>query len=326
MTRPVPLSSPGSVRPFPGSRLARLCWCWCLVAGLVSSAWAEGLSPVRFAFSRRLFGHVNQADARAAVVVYARTIAGERGIPMDPEPQFLDGPTRIARAIEQGAFELISMPVDEYFTVGAQGLADPFIISVHGGSTTEEYVLVTRTENGVSGLDQLQGSRLVVSGDSRDRLGMVWLEVLLARRGLGLPEKVFQRITTAGKPATVVLPVYFNQADVCLVSGSGFAVMGELNPQVKQHLRVLARSEPLVPDVTAFRRGVPQPTIDAVLEATRGMLRSRTAKQVLTLFKAESLEILPASCLDSARRLLEEHARSVGTRPGGATAEGAREP
>ena len=46
--------------------------------------------------------------------------------------------------------------------------------------------------------------------------------------------------------------MFFRQADACIITRHGFDVMGELNPQVKRQLRVLAASKPMVANVVLF--------------------------------------------------------------------------
>ena len=85
--------------------------------------------------------------------------------------------------------------------------------------------------------------------------------------------------------------------------------MGELNPQVRQQLRVLAASKPLAPQVMAFRRGLSPPLIDEILANIREMPRLASGKQLLTLCKVDSIQVYPDSCLDTVRELLAARAR-----------------
>ena len=56
----------------------------------------------------------------------------------------------------------------------------------------------------------------------------------------------FTQVKGANKASQVLLPVFFGQADACVVTASAFAVMAELNPQIHSRLQVLKRSPELV--------------------------------------------------------------------------------
>jgi ABC-type phosphate/phosphonate transport system substrate-binding protein len=110
-----------------------------------------------------------------------------------------------------------------------------------------------------------------------------------------------------------VLPVFFRQADACVVTRRGFKTMSELNPQVSQRLKVLAASPGLVPTGFGFRPDYTDPLKNTIVAELARIKDSPAGAQVLTLFQSGSLEAHPLSCLDSAFELLATHQRLGGT-------------
>jgi ABC-type phosphate/phosphonate transport system substrate-binding protein len=147
-------------------------------------------------------------------------------------------------------------------------------------------------------LDSLQGS-----------LGGPWLEELLGKQALAPPEMFFSRVTPVIKTSQTVLPVFFHQSDACVVTRQGFALMGELNPQVTKQLRVLATSPQLVPHLTCFRAGFDPSLKEKIVAAVTEANNTTAGRQLMTIFQYDRIEERPLSKLQSTRELLAACAR-----------------
>ena len=266
-------------------------------------------APVRFALSKRLFAEVNETDARAAVKIWAQTIAGDNGIPMDASPPVMDGSNAIAGALLKSQVDVLAMPTDEYLALEELGLAGPFLLSVANELVTEEYVLLVRAGSPLQSPVDLKGRSVTILSGPRASLAGVWLDVLCRENGLGPAGQTLARLTPVANATRVVLPVFFGKADACVVTRSGWNVMGELNPQVLKQLRVLAASPPVVPVVTCFRRGFSEQGKTRVLEAALAAYDKSAFKQLMVMFKAQRLTQRPLACLDGARALMAVHRR-----------------
>jgi len=117
-----------------------------------------------------------------------------------------------------------------------------------------------------------------------------------------------------------VLPVFFHQADACLLTRAGFQTMNELNPQVGQQLKVLAASAALVPIVFCFRGNYASPDRDKLMDSIDRISETPAGRQTLMLFQSERLVKSPVAALDSACELLDVHrqlrAAALGAQPG----------
>ncbi|MEZ4483390.1 MAG: hypothetical protein R2864_01935 [Syntrophotaleaceae bacterium] len=90
---------------------------------------------------------------------------------------------------------------------------------------------------------------------------------------------------------------------------ASFEVMGELNPQLKQQLRVLAASPEVVPSGFAFRTEQPLTVKAKILEAMEQLGDSPAGRQILTLTQSDRIEAHPISCMDGSVELLTKHRR-----------------
>lgn len=291
----------------------------CMIALLASQSVApcEGASNeagsglFRLGFSTATFTDVNENDALAGIKVWARKLLQERGLPVDPAPVILNGADAIAKALREKRIEAITLNVDEYWRIDRGLFAEPFIGGLNEGRITEEYVLLVHRDSQIERLEQLRDGGIALFQNTRMALAPAWLDVVLLKAGLPQASK-FCRISGASKLTKVVLPVFFRQAEACVVTRRGFKTMAELNPQVGQRLKVLASSPELVPTGFVFRNDYTDPLKDKIQTELAIIKDSPAGAQVLTLFQSGSLEAHPLSCLDSAVELLELHHRLCG--------------
>ena len=158
----------------------------------------------------------------------------------------------------------------------------------------------------------MRGRRLILWDNQRSCLAAYWLDGLLAKDGQGPAATFFGSQMKETKPAKAILPVFFGQADACLVTRSSFADMTELNPQVGQQLRVLAASPEMIPAFLCFRRGYASRFRPQVETAIRTLHSNAAGKQVLMVFGCDQITRHPGSYLQSAWDLVGSRSRRSG--------------
>jgi phosphonate transport system substrate-binding protein len=176
---------------------------------------------------------------------------------------------------------------------------------------TEEYLLLVHSKNGIRDIGELQGRSVNFYDNSRASLAPMWVRTLLLERGFKPPEQFFRKVNVYRKISHVILPVFFGQVEGCLVTRAGFETMGELNPQIRENLRVLAASPPFVPSVGFYRPGYEPYFLDKLTNELVRMNQTISGRQVLNVFQSDSLGKAPSSVLDSARELYSIHEKSI---------------
>jgi phosphonate transport system substrate-binding protein len=289
-----------------------------LVATLVLPAFGQNSEtdpnpkPVRYAITKSMFIDVNENDAWASLKVYLQTIGKENGLAMEKDPLILDGTNAIARAAQLNQFDFVTLSTEEYLALEGHGLTGPFLMTVVTNKSAEEYVLLVRQDSPVQSAEDLKAHSMVVLRDVHASLALIWLEVLCQEHGLGPAERVFTHISSAAKISQVVLPVFFGKTDACIVTRSGLDVMGEMNPQVKKQLRVVAVSPPIVPSMSCFRVGFSETQKLKILEAAENSYNTPTYKQMALIFKTGRVQRQSESALASTRDLLARYRRFQG--------------
>jgi phosphonate transport system substrate-binding protein len=277
------------------------------LAGSADDAASQNVEPVRFALSSRMFSNVNENDAKASIKAWALALTRERHVPMSAEPVIFSGMDDLKHSLRSGSIDGAAVTTEEFLSLEPELQGTNLFMASTGGRFTEEYLLLVRADSGISDLRGLHGCHVIFFDNARASLAPLWLDVILSEQGLGTAVEHLGQITQAQKLAKVVLPVFFHQQDACLVTRRGFETMCELNPQIRAQIRVLATSPELVPTMGFLRRGYDSPLRNTLLAALRGVEKSASGTQVLTLFQIDQFQEAPASLLDTARELVAAH-------------------
>lgn len=281
--------------PTPGPRVA----VGLLLVSLFAAA-PGGQQPEAFhvGVTSSMFSSVNTNDARAAMVVWANEIATTRGLALAPTATIYDGADDLRTAVDAGRVHLVLLSVEQFHRLQRPEFGQ-ILFGDRAGQVTEEYLLVTK-KGAFARLADLKGrSVFTVEGIDHD-MSVVWLEHALRQQGLGPSSKHFGAVTRAPKVARGVLPVYFGQAEACVVTRSAFELMIELNPQIGAALAPLAVSPPLVHSVALLDRRYAASLRPKLLEALLALRGTARGQQVLNLFGVEGMVIADAATLAPA--------------------------
>lgn len=296
-------------------RGGRFCRCLALWLGVFCSAapsglHAEALSPsFHIGFSSSMFSDVNENDAKAAVKVWGELIARERNVPADPDPDIFRNVDALLRSLREKQVDAVGITMTEYDRLRREVQFTPIFLTYNAGRTTERYVLLAHRDGPVNSVADLRGRSLLLHVNPRACLAPLWLDTVLVKQGHPAAARFAGRISRDAKLSKVVLPVFFRQADACVVTRSAFDTMAELNPQLARQLTVLAESPEMVPAVFAFRADYNPPFKERLLAGVNELKRTPAGRQVLTIFHSENIEVHPASCLDTALELIAAHER-----------------
>ena len=293
-------------RIFPTVEQWSLCFLCAVYAGSVRAAEP---AVFHFAFSSSVLTDVNENDAKASIKVWAQSIATQQGVAIYPDVLVTPDVETMNQALRAGKVDAAVLTLDDYASVSRDVAFSHLFCAVHGGKLTEEYVLLVHRASVIEQLAQLRGHELLVFKNPRAGLAEPWLDIQLMGSGQPAATAFFSRIERVPKLSKVVLPVFFRQADACLVTRRGFETMCELNPQIGRQLRVIAGSPAFVPAMFCIRADIQPTTADPVVANVRALHTTPAGLQILTIFEGERLEEISPARLAESLNLLAEHAR-----------------
>ncbi len=313
-----------SIRPWPRrvrcTAMAIFLWAICIFP---ASAPGQPERPIHIGFSSAIFSDINRNDILATTRTWGETFFSANDISALPETKVFDGIAEIRSALVGGDLDFVSLTTNGYARLLEVLGGDVVMISWVSGSITTEYLLLVRRDNGVDAPEGLRDSDLRLLGSYRASLAKAWLDVLLLRKGLGRTDRFFAAIEINTKISKVVLPVFFGQADACVVTRHGFDTMAELNPQIGEKLKAIAVSPPLIPSLSAFGlKADPEIREKASREMAKWYL-TPAGQQCMTIFQSDRIEARPVSIMAPSLALVAEHRRLLDEAGEGAVPRGA---
>jgi phosphonate transport system substrate-binding protein len=270
--------------------------------------------PFRMAFSASMFSEVKEEDVRAAMKVWIMTVARDRGIVVDANPNIMQNIEEMEKYGLANRVDGFGITTVEYPRLSRTMKFDMFTVGMKDGRYTEEYLLLVKNNSGLENIEALIGRTLNVLNNPRMSLALIWLDTVLVKATQKSSQTFFGQVNRVNKPMQTLLPVFFGKIDACLITRQSFETMEELNPQIGKQLRVLAASPEYVPSGFAFRAEHQTEFRPQIIEAMKQLHESPAGRQILTLTQASRLEPLPIACLDRSLELLQEHQRLLHSR------------
>ncbi len=274
---------------------------------------APGAEPIvfRIAISETVAGELNGNDASAAMRAWADEVRRQTGVSIEPE---LCTAAQLQQRIRSRQADAFSLNILEFVAIA--GFADrELVVEQNDLPDGQDYLLLVHQSSGIQNLADLRGRSLLLYRNRKMCLDRVWLETLLASAHLGPSETFLGRVENNTKLSRVVLPVFFRQADACLVTRGGYNTMCDLNPQLSKQLRPLAVSPKLLTTFLAYLKGGPLQTKGRFLSAVTDLYKTAGGQQALTLFGGARLVPADVSVLRNSLDMMRAYERLKGKLP-----------
>lgn len=254
----------------------------CLLALLGNSV--RGADALNMGFYLPGIRDANLADVKVTLKLWAEEVGKIYDI--DATANTYADMASMRRDMQSGALNMVVAPGMEIAeTFAADELAEGFN-GKHRG-TGEGLALIVRAAGEIKEFGQLRGRNVLRLAN--DRLSSVFLESRcreLARQACD----DFLRIVDEKHNSQAIHKVFFGQADAALVSLSSLHAAGELNPQVRQRLRILLDWK-----TTSLAFGMMSvltpPSLRArVIDSALRVATTVRGRQILEIFKTDYME------------------------------------
>jgi len=275
----------------------------CATSLLACVVVAQEKTPFHTAFPIGALRNAAPADAKVAASVLLKRIADRQGYDYSTEvPETNEEFVKGLRAQRYDFFLIESL---DYLKLSNEIAMTPHFAGSSGESDPmETFLLLVRSDMAAGGLAGLEGKRLFYEKGGQS-LAQVWLEVQMAEQGLGKPESHFAEIEIRAGCADCALPVFFSEADACIVTQTGFEIMAELNPQLSQRLSVVEASEPMLISLMCLRDGFEERNPGQIDEVSTNLHNTPDGRQILNLMRVQRLVLWEERFITSVQALLE---------------------
>lgn len=175
----------------------------------------------------------------------------------------------LSDTIQSGGAELFPLHGFELVERARELNLKPLLLATRSGRWESRFVLLVSNTSGIQNLRDLQNRTLLVHRDGCGNLVDYWLDAAIAA-GTGMQRQSFARCQTVTQAREAVLPVFFGEADACVVSVAAYQAVVAQNPvQIPVRLTTLAKSKELPGQVVACRLNLPLEIQRRVIEQAR---------------------------------------------------------
>jgi ABC-type phosphate/phosphonate transport system substrate-binding protein len=279
-----------------------------LVCGTSSTEGGSREDVLRLGYSRTLLVDVNPADAQVSTRLLAERIVERENRTTTVETTIFEDPEELRRALMADRLDMVSLLGYEFLELGDNVPIEPCFVPERGESVHDREILLVRTDRAEETLGDLEHAKVLIGVSHRNRMPLTWLDVVLLREGLPRSNVFFSAIVEVRNASHAVLPVFFGQADACVVTRASYETIVELNPQVSEVLTAIRMSPEMVIGVLCINSrslndrdaGLVRTSLASLHEDVRGA-------QMLSIFGIDRLTPFEPEYLESTRSLLAEH-------------------
>lgn len=289
----------------------------CLYAAILVFGWtsyAVGLDRVDFYFASlsNTYTGMHVKESRMAMQSIIQEIFAHKYPEIRLNLDFLVKDTGLVYNLVNKPYDVIATTGLDYLELKEHIQLRPLVILSKTDQPIDIFLLVTRKNNTLKILAELPERTLIVEAGGGD-IAKLWLDTILDANGLPRHHVFFNILHTCAKPSRTILPVFFGQADACVVSESALMTINELNPQVKEQLVIQKRSEGYVNMLLCATNRLEDWARDIVMEETEHMHTSPEGQQILTMMQMKRFFPFKTKYLRATERIYQiSHRRTKG--------------
>jgi len=254
-----------------------------------------------------LFNTLAKKDAQIATEYWLNQVALGTKKPSKIKVVIFHNIPSVIAAVTAKQVDFVALTSLDYLKVKDIINLEPTLAYTVGGQPGTVFYLVVSKDKESTSLNNLKNKRLLIhKHDESGQIPVLWLNSLLRKQGLPPADGFLGAIKMVETASQAILPVFFQQADYCIVAREGFETSQELNPQIGERLAIAASSPALMVGILTVRKDVPEDIKKGVAEVAVNLASYPKGKQILTLFRIGGFRHIQSTDLDSVLELIKE--------------------
>lgn len=216
---------------------------------------------------------------------------------------------KMKNAFNKGELTLVIAPpmlIVKHFDLTM--LADGFTGSSITGKPYS-MVLLAKKNKGINEISDFKHKRLVLA--EHDELARIFLDTLLIPKFDKTYKHVFKSVELQKKPNSIIHSLFFDNADIGVSYLETFDLMSELNPQIRERIKILSSFPITSPTFGFFHKKLPKYQRQFFIEKILEFNHSIRSQQILKTFKMTSLSACTVEALDPFIRLYEKYNKII---------------
>jgi hypothetical protein len=284
-------------------------WRACLICAILVFGWAPRWSSALdrnnfyFASLENTYTAMHPKESRMAMQSIIQKIFAAEYPEIRLHLDFLPKNAGLIDTLTNKPYDVIATTGLDYLQLRGRIHLRPLAILSKTDQPTDVYLIVTHKNKTLKTLKELPVRRLIIEAGGGGDIAKLWLDTVLETHGLPLHQLFFTTLSIGEKPSRTLLPVFFGQADACIISENAFTVMSELNPQIKEQLIIQERSPGYVTMLICATTRLEDWARDMVIKETERMHTYPDGQQILTIMQMKRFFDFKPQYLEATERL-----------------------
>jgi len=205
------------------------------------------LKKLEIGFIYNVIPDVEPSDAKIALNLLTEEIQKQLDNSVELNTKFFNNRELLKQGIKNSEIDLVGLTSIDFLEWQNELTLKPFIIGLKNNSPKAGYFLLVHKNSPYQTLESLANKNIIIQDiQSPNSAAYIWFQTLLAKKNYKKSALSFIKHEFEINASKVILPVFFNQAAACITNEHSYRVMCDMNPQIKQNLRVLASSPKLL--------------------------------------------------------------------------------
>ncbi len=249
----------------------------------------ENPGNINLIFAENSFHNIKIEDASATAQILANHIKNLKNLKNNFIVKLAKNDKEILEMCKDD-FDLVLLTTEQYLRLKKQLPLEPFSTNFTDGSYGFVYHLIVNKSDGINDIRQLKGETIYIQAHTKDQAATLFLNKLLKDASQKSVENFFKDIVVDSKATNVLLPVFFKKAKACLITNSSLKLLMELNPSIKNQIKILYSTNPIILGLTCLNANKKNDEAYKIFKEVLPILHENEyGKQFLNLFGTEKL-------------------------------------
>ena len=226
-------------------------------------------SDTRIAMELLINNIANHSEFNSANIEYSNSID-------DAVTQYISGENKV--------FHLTSIDFLRHFEVLKANSSQYWNLSKIKGKRLRNFYLIVKADSGITSLQDLKKKHIALT--KSDSMQKLYFDHLMLKSNTDSYKHSFNDITYNKKGSRSILNIFFNKIDAAVVTQRSYDLAIELNPQLRQHLKILDNSEQIYPAPSFTIVSNKNSEFQAIyMKYSQEIMSNDFGKQLMTLYQ-----------------------------------------
>jgi ABC-type phosphate/phosphonate transport system substrate-binding protein len=279
--------------------------------GLLASAYGgdrdqgHNRAPIRIAVADSFFRDIPEPLVRPLIEPFKVLMSSQTG--MDGEVILPKGPMQLAQDLSQEKLQIVLLHGFEFaWAKQKHPELEPLVIALHRQRELKVYLMV-RADSPIKNFRELQGKPVALPCYCQEHC-WVYMDRACRDAGQGDPKKFFTPLTTPSNAEVGLDELADGKVQAAIVDNIALEAYKERKPARAAKLKCIQESERFPAAVIVYRSGsLDQATVKLFQDSLIEGQKTALGRQLLTLWKLNTLERAPAGFNDALAKILKAY-------------------